>query len=87
MNCNCQKELEDKLTANFAKKAPEAKNHSAKLQGYGYGITNTGGVVSHGFMEVRATADYTSKRGITRPRTFKKNMIFNFCPFFGNGAR
>lgn len=85
MNCNCQQELEAKLTANFAKVAPEAKNHSAKLQGYGYGITDTG-MVTRGWMQVHATADYTSKGGITRPRITKQNMIFSFCPFCGKSA-
>jgi hypothetical protein len=85
MNCNCKQELEAKLTANFEKVAPEAKNHNATLQGYGIGITDTG-VIERGWMEVRATADYTSKGGITRPRTTKQNMIFSYCPFCGKAA-
>lgn len=82
MNCNCKKELEEKLTERFKATAPEATGHGVSLQGYGFAIVGDA-MKSMGYMEVKATANYPLKKGGSKNRVTTQNMFFSFCPFCG----
>ena len=85
MNCNCREELEAKLVENFKSHAPEATNHKATLQGYGFAlIGNT--MEMRGYMDVSAKATYPLKKGGTKEKTIKQSMFFSYCPFCGTKA-
>ena len=81
MSCNCKTELEIKLTERFKEKVPEASNHAAKLQGYGFAIIDNS-MKSMGYMEVKNTADYPLKKG-SKSKTTTMSMYFSYCPFCG----
>ena len=83
MNCDCRKELNDKLTARFKEMEPTATSHKVELQGYGIGITPEGGCVSRPFMEYKTFANVPLKKGGTKPKKTSGNMFFSYCPFCG----
>lgn len=85
MKCNCKKELEEKLKDRFSATAPEATDHGVTLQGYGFGLTDDGLIVT-GFMEAKATAVYPLKKGGFKQKTVTQNMHFSYCPFCGTKA-
>lgn len=85
MNCNCKKELEEKLTERFKAQSPEASNHGVSLYGYGFCLTGNR-MESRGYMEVKATATYPLKKGGVKTKTTNQSMFFSYCPFCGVSA-
>lgn len=82
LTCNCRAEIEAKLTERFKAQSPEATDHSVSLEGYGFGISD-GGVVVRAMLPYGATATFPLKKGGSKRKTVKGNMIFSYCPFCG----
>ena len=82
MNCNCKKELEEKLTQNFKNANPEAVEHGSVIDGYGF-LFVANGMEQRGFMEVKSTANFPLKNGNMKVKTLKQSMFFSYCPFCG----
>lgn len=81
--CNCSTEVQKRLLDSFIKQAPEATGHEAELQGYGLVVVGNKMVV-RGFMPVEVSANYRLKKGGTKYKVQKGNMMFfTFCPFCG----
>lgn len=82
--CECKKEMEDKLLANFKEKAPGAKGHAVELTGYTFVInrkTLIPGIMP--FMTLEARAEFPLKKGGSKMKKYKENMLLSFCPFCG----
>lgn len=86
MNCDCEATITAKLKENLIEQHPEATDHAARLQGYGSGIIENR-VVVQGYMPYEMTMRVPVKKGGTRDKKIKGNMIFNFCPFCGKPAK
>lgn len=86
MTCNCKKDIEEKLTADFIAREPKGAGHSVELQGYGFGMSGSTLVVQ-GVMPYKSTAVFPLVKGGAKSRTVVGNMVFNFCPFCGEKAR
>jgi hypothetical protein len=82
MNCDCKKDIEAKLKDLFAQKVPEATGHGVELQGFGFGLTDSGLHIAQ-FTAARATALYQLKNGNKKVKTVTQNMHFSYCPFCG----
>ncbi|WP_114973375.1 hypothetical protein [Rhodoferax ferrireducens] len=82
MNCNCKKDLEEKLTERFKEQSPLATVHGTELQGYGFAIVGDSMKVL-GYMPVKQSAMVPLKSGATKLKTTTQNMFFSFCPFCG----
>lgn len=87
MNCDCKSDLEQKLTERHAAAYPDAKNHKATLDGYGFGIVgNT--MITQGFVKFTATAEHpVNKTGGYKEKKIPGSMIWSFCPFCGKPAK
>jgi hypothetical protein len=81
MTCDCKKSLETKLAERFKESAPEAKDHAVSLQGYALILGEK--LEQKGCMPIHCTATYPLKKGGTKEKTVKQNMIFTYCPFCG----
>jgi len=86
MNCNCKKEIEEKLTARFAESTPTASQHKVKLQGYGITI-EADTLHERALMEYETYALVPLKSGGSKPKKTKGSMVFSFCPFCGTSAK
>lgn len=80
--CACQSDIEARLLKRFVEQSPEATAHNATLMGYAL-IYNDNGLVSKGCMPIEFTAVHPLKKGGSKSKTSKQNMIFSFCPFCG----
>lgn len=82
--CECKKEMEDKLLANFKEKAPGATGHAVELKGYTFTMHRGSNTLNeHPVMPLEASAQFTLKNGNTKMRRFKEKVLVNFCPFCG----
>lgn len=81
MTCDCKKDIEVKLTDRFIQKTPEATGHKVALQGYALIFGDK--LTQKGCMQMNVTAIYPLKKGGTKEKTEKQNMIFTYCPFCG----
>lgn len=79
--CDCRETIESKLLACFKEQAPDAQNHKASLNGYGFVLGAS--VREVGCMPIELTADRPLKRGGYKPKTDRMSMFFTFCPFCG----
>lgn len=79
--CDCRKNIEEKLLSGFKTQAPEATNHSVSLAGYVliFGAT----LEEKGCMPIETSADFPLKKGGSKPKKSRTNMIFTYCPFCG----
>ena len=86
MNCNCRSDIEQKLTERHTNAYPDAKNHKATLESYGFGVIgNT--MVMHGFAKITYTADHPVKKsGGYKEKKATSAMIWSFCPFCGKSV-
>jgi hypothetical protein len=82
MKCECKERIEAMLLDNFKLKDTDAKNHSAKLQGYGIAMTGNS-LQMRAMMGVNLTANHTLKNGTHKVKTTKMSMFFSYCPFCG----
>lgn len=80
--CECRPELEAKLLARFIANEPTAKNHSVRLVGYGFTLTDNKMQV-RGCMPIEADAEYPLKKGGHKSKTQRSSMFFSYCPFCG----
>jgi len=85
MNCNCKKELEEKLVQRFKEQNPEAVEHGCVIGGYGLALVGNR-MKQRGFMEVKSTARFPLKKGVIKEKTLKQSMFFSYCPFCGVSA-
>ena len=85
MNCNCKKELEEKLTQRFKEQNPEAAQHGCVIGGYGLALVGNR-MEQRGFMEVKSTAKFPLKKGGIKEKTLNQSMFFSYCPFCGVSA-
>ena len=86
MNCNCKKEIEEKLTARFVESTPAATQQKVTLKGYGLCLgENT--LHERALMEYETYALMPLKSGGSKPKKTKGSMVFSFCPFCGVDAR
>lgn len=81
MTCDCKESLEARLTERYKGAAPEASGHKVELQGYALIIGAA--LTQKGCMQMLCRATYPLKKGGTKEKTEKQNMIFTFCPFCG----
>lgn len=81
MACDCHKDVKEKLLVRFKEYAPEAKNHSAAMQGYTIILGDK--LEEKGYMPVKCDAEYPLKKGGFKGKTITQNMVFTFCPFCG----
>ena len=82
LTCNCQKELEVKLTERFKENVPDARDHKVRLQGYGF-VVGKEAIVARGYMPYRASATHPLKKGGEKEKSTVGNMFFSYCPFCG----
>ena len=82
MTCECRWNIEEQLLAQFKADAPEASKHKSLLTGYVM-ICDKKGLNEKGCMGIELTALYPLKKGDTKIRKSKQNMIFTYCPFCG----
>ncbi len=81
-SCSCRKEIEAKLTERFQQAAPDAREHSVKLQGYGFALVGNR-MTMRPFLNYKSQAIHPLKRGGEKSKTSIGNMMFSFCPFCG----
>ncbi len=81
MTCDCKKSLESRLAERFKETTPEATGHKVELQGYAFILGAA--VTQKGYMPMHRTATHALKKGGTKEKTEKQNMIFTYCPFCG----
>lgn len=81
MTCECKKDLEAKLLDRFKENSPEASKHEVNLQGYTLILGDK--LEQKGFMPIEATALFPLKKGGSKEKKLKQNMVFKFCPFCG----
>ena len=87
MNCNCRAEIEAKLTERLINQFPDAKNHRAVLNGYGFGIIGNK-MVEQGCVQINSSADHQIKKsGEYKQKKTTGSMIWSFCPFCGKPAK
>lgn len=79
--CKCRKEVEEMLLERFKAQKPNASNHQASLDGYGFVIGER--LSERPFMPATVTADHPLKKGGLKRRAEHLNMFFNYCPFCG----
>lgn len=82
MICECKENIEAKLLERFKEQSPEATEHSLELQGYGIYMT-ADRLECKPYMPIEAQALYPLKKGGTKLKKTKQNMVFNYCPFCG----
>lgn len=80
--CKCKKDIEARLLARFKETAPEATDHSIVLTGYALVIEGNS-LLQRPCMEIRASASFPLKKGGSKAKVIRENMIFNYCPFCG----
>jgi len=81
MTCTCRKDITEKLLERFKGQSPEAARHSLSLTGYTLVIGEQ--LEEKGYMVIEASADYPLKKGGSKEKKIKQNMVFTFCPFCG----
>lgn len=81
MQCTCRKDITEKLLAHFKSQSPEASHHTLSLTGYTLVIGEQ--LEEKGCMGIEATAEFPLKKGGSKEKKIKQNMIFTFCPFCG----
>lgn len=79
--CTCRKDIEQKLTERFISLAPEATDHKVTLSGYALILGSA--LESKAYMPMELTATFPLKKGGTKSKVQKQNMVFSFCPFCG----
>jgi len=85
MNCNCQKDIEAKLTERLKEQFPAGTDHGTELQGYGFAMSGNAMTV-RGFMDVKQSAMVPLKSGVPKLKTTSLSMFFSYCPFCGTKA-
>lgn len=80
--CTCKKDIEGRLLARFKEAAPEASGHSVVLAGYAL-VLHENSLLQKPYMEIRVSAAFPLKKGGTKPKVVRENMIFSYCPFCG----
>lgn len=81
--CECRERIEGKLKERHIHQNPQAKDHDAKLIGYGFRITDNGcQEACYMPAELRSTVT-VKKTGAAKCKVDKINMHFTYCPFCG----
>jgi hypothetical protein len=79
--CDCKRNVEAKLLARAKEMHPDATGHEVKLAGYAFIFGKT--VQLKGCMPFEFRAEFPLKKGGTKHKTEKTNMMFTFCPWCG----
>lgn len=81
MSCNCRYDLEAKYGAHFKAQHPDASNVDVTLGNYPLILSDK--PYSTAALEFRIEADHPLKKGGTKRKTAKVNMMATYCPFCG----
>lgn len=80
--CECRADIEKRLLTRFQEMAPDAKDHSASLDGYSLTIVKNVWT-SLPSMPIKMTAQHPLKKGGFKRKTETSTIMFNYCPFCG----
>jgi hypothetical protein len=86
MNCDCKKSIEARLLDRLKTEHPEGQNHSATLDGYGFGITEDNKMVLQGCTPISLQLMVPKKDSGLKPKKINQSMVWTFCPFCGAKA-
>lgn len=86
MQCNCRKDLEQKLADMFREKLPDGyQDFDAKLSGYTFLMVD-GGLDEGVYLEFTGEVQVPKKTSGMKRQKIKHNVLANYCPFCGKRA-